>query len=611
MSIPNTPVSNAVFQLEGPVKLPKHYELGPLLGEGAFSCVYQAKNTITGQDVAIKVINKQNLSEKQLANISNEIHVMNTLANAGRHPNILRLLEAIHTDVNCFIVLELCDGGEIFNKIIEYTYFSERLSSHVFLQLLEAVRFMHENHIVHRDIKPENLLFDTIPFQPRSEEEARAALRSSDDDVKKDEGKFVPGVGGGCIGTIKLADFGLARQLKYDLLATKRASNLKTPCGTAGYTAPEVIHCGVETKRRFKSLASKSNYYSKAVDIWSLGCFLYTVLCGFPPFYDENHAILTQKIINADFVFLEPWWDEVSAEAKDLISQMLVVNPEERITIDEIFAHPWMADVVAPEASGYFPDHTEISNPNASSEASTEALRVMYLHKNHSEPFKTPQGSRPSCQSPFRRAATPTGLARALVSPGIAIKQVFNNPAMSHMNIKLMAQFHQRYSDVKLDDNAQSRVGTTSKIPRTPAPKNISFQDVLLKQTFLFSDSEDCEGDSSFYGDDLDELQEIRNGWNSHCGKDGEDEKNKEDAGGKESHLNDGRLFVGQADDTPSHKYTPLSSNSSTEGLKIMEREAVLRLSLDVSFMASDIKFSLNLNDLSLLKRRTSVRGPQ
>lgn len=590
---PHTPVSktgtNAAFQLESAPSLPAHYELGELLGEGAFSSVYRAKNTLTGQDVAIKVIHKLNLSEKQLANISNEIHVMNTLSNAGRHPNILRLLEAIDTEVNCFIVLELCDGGEIFNKIIEYTYFSELLLRHVFFQLLDAIRFMHENHIVHRDIKPENLLFETIPFNPRSEAEARMALRSSDDESKKDEGRFVPGVGGGCIGTIKLADFGLAKQLKYDLLSTKRASNLKTPCGTAGYTAPEVIHCGVETKRRFKSSASKSNYYSKAVDIWSLGCFLYTVLCGFPPFYDEDHAVLTQKIIKADFVFLEPWWDEISANAKDLVSRMLVVNPEDRITIEEIYAHPWMADATAVEAKQYFPDHVDL-----------HPAPEQFKEPNDNIAFSTPQSSRQCSESPFRRPATPNGLARALLSPGIAIKQVFNNPAMSHVNLKLLAQLQNSHSGIKFDEATKFKDASLShKIPQTPAPKNISFRDVLLKHKFSFSDDEEDSdsndfSDGSFFDDDSGEsrlqFKEL-------------------DLSGLDTTVN---AYSRDITDTPTQfKHVSISSNSSTDCLKLTcnGRETVLRSSSEISNVAADVKFTLNLNDLNLLKRRTSVKG--
>lgn len=585
--VPNS--SGAVFQLELAPSLPKHYELGPLQGEAAFSSVYRAKNTLTGKDVAIKVIDKLNLSQKQLANISNEIHVMNTLTNAGPHPNILRLIEAFDTELTCYIVLELCDGGEIFNKIIEYTYFSERLSQHVFYQLLDAIRFINENHIVHRDIKPENLLFKTIPFHERPPKEAKAALRSSDDDLKKDEGAFIPGVGGGCIGIIKLADFGLSKQLRYDLLLTTRASNLKTPCGTAGYTAPEVIHCGVQSKRRFKSIASRSNYYSKAVDIWSLGCFLYTVLCGFPPFYDEDQVVLTQKIIKGDFVFLEPWWNEISAEAKDLIKRMLVVNPEDRITIEEIYQHPWLANVTAPEALEYFPEHIP------------------------TESFSTPHQSRPCSKSSFKMPVTPNGEARSLLSPGIAIKQVFNNPAMSYVNLKLLEQLKQQNNVITFDEETRFGSGNVKgKLPLTPAPKDINFSKVLSDRLrFSFSDDDDdyddddedddsneycCESDGSFFDD-------YNSRFSVHARFQELDLSN----------CDSGQISVRSGGTPLRTKYVLLSSKSSTEWLKLTcnarETESVLRALSVISNMATDMKFSLNLNELNVIKRRMSVKS--
>lgn len=188
---------DSMFNLSNYPDLPKKYQLRQLLGEGAFSSVYKGYKVDLNEQVAIKVINKTNLSQKQLNNIQNEINIMNKLTNAGGHVNILRLIESFELEENCFLVLEYSDGGEIFNKIIEYTYFSENLAKHVFSQLLNAIRFLHQNNVVHRDIKPENLLFNRIPFVARSELEAKKALRASDDDSKKDEGVFKPGVGGG------------------------------------------------------------------------------------------------------------------------------------------------------------------------------------------------------------------------------------------------------------------------------------------------------------------------------------------------------------------------------------------------------------------------------
>lgn len=563
-----------MFNMSNFPDLPSNYRLRQLLGEGAFSSVYKALKVDLNEQVAIKIINKTNLSQKQLNNIENEINIMNKLSNVGGHVNILRLIELFQLEENCFLVLEYSDGGEIFNKIIEYTYFSENLAKHVFMQLLNAIRFLHQNNIVHRDIKPENLLFNRIPYVPRSELEFKKALRASDDESKKDEGVFKPGIGGGGVGTIKLADFGLAKQLRYDVAAPtgKKQSNLKTPCGTAGYTAPEVIHCGVERKRRFKSSTLKSNFYSKAVDIWSLGCFLYTILCGFPPFYDDNHDVLTHKIITADYVFLEPWWDEISDDAKDLISKMLVVDSETRITLDEIYEHPWLADVVALEATSYFPESTPV--PDGKNGVSAPS-KQMDLHNGR----KSPGG---------------------ILTPGAAIKSVFNNPAMSHVNLKRLAQ-HQRHldpkegvdpKDVKFDaDPTKGRHRKTS-LPKTPNPiDNVNFKDVFEKG--LDSDSDEISSDAvDSLEDDEEEVDEV------------EDEE-------EDDEVQEG---VGELKDKLSTlKLLSILSTSSTDSSKLLHNDddCATRSSSVISGVNGDYKFTLNLNDLNLLRRRSSLKSGQ
>lgn len=166
-----------------------------------------------------------------------------------------------------------------------------------------------------RDIKPENLLFYPIPFIPTKNPQPR----SSEDEDKADEGDFVPGVGAGGIGQIKIADFGLSKVV-WD-------TQTMTPCGTVGYTAPEIV---------------KDERYSKSVDMWALGCVLYTLLCGFPPFYDESIQVLTEKVACGQYTFLSPWWDEISKSAQDLVSHLLTVDPDKRYTIQEFLQHPWI-----------------------------------------------------------------------------------------------------------------------------------------------------------------------------------------------------------------------------------------------------------------------------
>ena len=243
------------------------------------------------------------------------------------HHNIVSLIEFRESRDYYFLILELLSGGELFHQIVRLTYFSEDLSRHVIVQVAQGIRYLHEEKgVVHRyqsrsilsynsDIKPENLLFEPIPFIPTRNPKPRAP----EDEDKADEGEYIPGIGSGGIGIIKIADFGLSKVV-WD-------SQTKTPCGTVGYTAPEIV---------------KDERYSKSVDMWALGCVLYTLLCGFPPFYDESIQTLTEKVARGQYTFLSPWWDNISKSAKDLISHLLTVDPVRRYTIDEFLHHPWI-----------------------------------------------------------------------------------------------------------------------------------------------------------------------------------------------------------------------------------------------------------------------------
>lgn len=171
------------------------------------------------------------------------------------------------------------------------------------------------------DIKPENILFTPIPLIPSKNPQPK----QPGDEDKVDEGEFIKGVGSGGIGQIKIADFGLSK-IVWD-------NQTMTPCGTVGYTAPEIV---------------KDERYSKSVDMWALGCVLYTLLCGFPPFYDESIEVLTEKVAKGQYTFLSPWWDEISNSAKDLITHLLTVDPDKRYTILEFLDHPWIKDSETP-----------------------------------------------------------------------------------------------------------------------------------------------------------------------------------------------------------------------------------------------------------------------
>ncbi|KAL1923717.1 uncharacterized protein VTP21DRAFT_8697 [Calcarisporiella thermophila] len=286
------------------------FKLLEKMGEGAFSKVYKAIDKENKQKLAIKVVRKYELNAHQRASTLKEVHIMR----ATNHPSIVKFYGFRETYDYYFLFLELIEGGEIFNRIVELTYFSEELSRHVIIQVASAIKYLHQDiGVVHRDIKPENLLFEAIPIFPLKSRPPYAKK------VKEDEGEFVPGVGGGGIGRVKLADFGLSKVIWED--------NAKTPCGTVGYAAPEIV---------------RDQHYGKSVDMWALGCVLYTMLCGFPPFFDQCVRRLTEKVARGEYSFLSPWWDDISTSAKDLVSHLLCVDPENRYNIDEFFEHPWI-----------------------------------------------------------------------------------------------------------------------------------------------------------------------------------------------------------------------------------------------------------------------------
>ncbi|KAF4185071.1 hypothetical protein CNMCM7927_007096 [Aspergillus lentulus] len=308
------------------------------MGDGTYSNVYRAKDT-TGEydEVAIKVVQKFEMNSNQRASILKEVQIMRQVD----HPNIVKLIDFSESRRYYYIVLELCPGGELFHQIVRLTYFSEDLSRHVILQVAKAIEYLHgTSGIVHRDIKPENILFYPIPFVPSKNPKPR----QPGDEDKVDEGEFLPGKGAGGIGVIKIADFGLSKVI-WD-------SQTMTPCGTVGYTAPEIV---------------KDERYSKSVDMWALGCVLYTLLCGFPPFYDESIQVLTEKVARGQYTFLLPWWDGISKSAQDLISRLLTADPDQRYSIEEFLAHPWIRQT--DEATEVATDAPPLATPLSSSAA--------------------------------------------------------------------------------------------------------------------------------------------------------------------------------------------------------------------------------------------------
>ncbi|KAG0028273.1 hypothetical protein BGZ81_004900 [Podila clonocystis] len=367
----------------------ERFQLIEKMGDGAFSNVFKAKDTKSERVVAIKVVRKYDQSAQnrhlhrdmkkkprvtERANILKEVQIMRQL----KHPGIIELYEFSESEEFYFLVIELAPGGELFHRIVKLTYLSEDLTRHIIVQVAHAVRYLHEEKgVIHRDIKPENILFEPIPIIP-SPPGARP------DDDKEDEGVFLPGVGGGGIGRVKIADFGLSKVVWNE--------HTMTPCGTVGYTAPEIV---------------KDQRYSKSVDMWAIGCVLYTLLCGFPPFFDESIQALTEKVARGQYTFLEPWWNDISDSVKDLITHLLCVDPNQRYTIDQFLAHPWIkAGLPAPS------DAPEVNMASPPAFAENKLLSNVYA--------MTPGYGPQTPQTPYkRRAENP-------LSPGIGLREVFD-----------------------------------------------------------------------------------------------------------------------------------------------------------------------------------------
>ncbi|XP_072292549.1 calcium/calmodulin-dependent protein kinase type II subunit gamma isoform X33 [Eucyclogobius newberryi] len=259
------------------------YQLYEELGKGAFSIVKRCVKKSTGQEYAAKIINTKKLSARDHQKLEREARICRLL----KHPNIVRLHDSISEEGFHYLVFDLVTGGELFEDIVAREYYSEADASHCINQILESVSHIHQHDIVHRDLKPENLLL-----------------------ASKMKGAAV-----------KLADFGLAIEVQGDQQAWFGFA------GTPGYLSPEVL---------------RKDPYGKPVDIWACGVILYILLVGYPPFWDEDQHKLYQQIKAGAYDFPSPEWDTVTPEAKNLINQMLTINPAKRITADQAIKHPWV-----------------------------------------------------------------------------------------------------------------------------------------------------------------------------------------------------------------------------------------------------------------------------
>ena len=262
------------------------YKRLKFLGEGSYASVYCVENKITGAQRAMKILNKsENYSAEDDKEILNEINILRTLD----HPNILKIFEFYSSKESYSLVTELCNGGELFQEIIDNGPFNENYSAYVMFQIFSAINYCHGMKIVHRDLKPENILI-----------------------VDRNENGLP---------RVKIADFGTSKMFEKGVVQKKVV-------GSSYYIAPEVLR----------------KHYDEKCDIWSCGVIMYILLSGRPPFPGDSDREIMDKVAIGKYDLEESPFDQLSNAGKDLIKKLLVKDPKKRITASEALNHSWFKE---------------------------------------------------------------------------------------------------------------------------------------------------------------------------------------------------------------------------------------------------------------------------
>ncbi|XP_028980564.1 calcium/calmodulin-dependent protein kinase (CaM kinase) II beta 1 isoform X4 [Esox lucius] len=330
------------------------FQLYEELGKGAFSVVRRCVKLCTGQEYAAKIINTKKLSARDHQKLEREARICRLL----KHSNIVRLHDSISEEGFHYLLFDLVTGGELFEDIVAREYYSEADASHCISQILDSVHHIHQHDIVHRDLKPENLLL------------ASKCKNAA----------------------VKLADFGLAIEVQGDQQAWFGFA------GTPGYLSPEVL---------------RKEAYGKPVDIWACGVILYILLVGYPPFWDEDQHKLYQQIKAGAYDFPSPEWDTVTPEAKNLINQMLTINPAKRITAQEALKHPWVCQRSTVASMMHRQETVEcLKKFNARRKLKGAVLTAMLVSRNFSVGCRSsaPMSVTAAAAAASAAAATNTGL---------------------------------------------------------------------------------------------------------------------------------------------------------------------------------------------------------
>ncbi|XP_059668302.1 CDPK-related kinase 7-like [Cornus florida] len=266
-----------------------HYELGEEVGRGHFgyTCSAKAKKgSLKGQDVAVKVIPKSKMTTAiAIEDVRREVKIIQALTG---HKNLVQFYDVYEDDDNVYIVMELCEGGELLDRILSRGgKYSEEDAKAVMVQILSIVAYCHLEGVVHRDLKPENFLY-----------------------TSKDENS-----------PLKAIDFGLSDYVKPD-------ERLNDIVGSAYYVAPEVLH----------------RSYGTEADMWSIGVIAYILLCGSRPFWARTESGIFRAVLKADPSFDEAPWPSLSSNARDFVKRLLNKDYRKRLTAAQALSHPWLAN---------------------------------------------------------------------------------------------------------------------------------------------------------------------------------------------------------------------------------------------------------------------------
>ncbi|GLT48968.1 hypothetical protein SLA2020_225550 [Shorea laevis] len=265
--------------------LTEHYTIGNTLGQGQFGTTYLCTHKSTGQRYACKSIPKRKLiCQEDYDDVWREIQIMHHLS---EHPNVVRIRDTYEDQSCVHLVMELCEGGELFDRIVRKGHYSEREAAKLIKTIVGVVEACHSLGVMHRDLKPENFLFDTV------EEDA----------------------------ALKATDFGLS-------VFYKPGETFSDVVGSPYYVAPEVLR----------------KHYGPESDVWSAGIILYILLSGVPPFWAESEMGIFRQILQGKLDFDSQPWPAISESAKDLIRKMLDRNPKRRLTAHQVLCHPWIVD---------------------------------------------------------------------------------------------------------------------------------------------------------------------------------------------------------------------------------------------------------------------------